>query len=206
MNEQAIRGLVEQVRQGRLPRRQALARLLAVGLSLPMASVLLMNAARAQVAGTPPAYKPTRRGGGGALRLLYWQGPTLLNPHFATGSKDNDGCRLFHEPLATWDADANLQPVLAAEIPSRENGGLAADGKTVVWKLKRGLASCGQDVGRGISHPCGPNRTWKVSIISKARNHMPMDMRGHITQCCQIHFVWLHDMSDRLLHHKDQAH
>ena len=33
----------------------------------------------------------------------------------------------------------NLQPVLAAEIPSRDNGGLAADGRSVVWKLKRGV-------------------------------------------------------------------
>jgi peptide/nickel transport system substrate-binding protein len=140
MNEQAIRSLVEQVQQGRWPRRQALARLVAAGLSLPMASVLLMNSASAQLAGVPPVYKPTRRGGGGALRMLYWQGPTQLNPHFATGAKDSDGCRLFHEPLATWDADANLQPVLAAEIPSRANGGLSADGKSVLWKLKRGVS------------------------------------------------------------------
>ena len=38
-----------------------------------------------------------------------------------------------------YDADGNLLPVLAAEIPSRANGGLAADGKSVVWKLKRGV-------------------------------------------------------------------
>jgi peptide/nickel transport system substrate-binding protein len=29
--------------------------------------------------------------------------------------------------------------VLAAEIPSRTNGGLAADGKSVIWKLRRGV-------------------------------------------------------------------
>jgi peptide/nickel transport system substrate-binding protein len=29
--------------------------------------------------------------------------------------------------------------VLAAQVPSRENGGLSADGKTVTWKLKRGV-------------------------------------------------------------------
>ena len=33
----------------------------------------------------------------------------------------------------------NLIPVLAAEIPSRDNGGLAADGRSVLWKLKRGV-------------------------------------------------------------------
>ena len=139
-HEQVLQGLVEQVRQGRLSRREAIARLVAAGLSVPMASVLLMATGMAQTAGTAPPYKPSQRGGGGALRMLYWQGPTLLNPHFATGSKDNDGCRLFHEPLATWDVDAQLQPVLAAEIPSRDNGGLSADGRTVVWKLKRGVS------------------------------------------------------------------
>ena len=30
-------------------------------------------------------------------------------------------------------------PVLAAELPSKDNGGLAADGKSVTWKLKQGV-------------------------------------------------------------------
>ena len=139
MNEQAIRGWVEQVRQGRLPRRLAVARLVAAGLSVPMASVLLMGTGMAQTAGTAPPYKPSQRGGGGALRLLYWQGPTLLNPHFATGTKDQIGCRIFHEGLVDFDADGQLQAVLAAEVPSRDNGGVAADGRSVLWKLKRGV-------------------------------------------------------------------
>ena len=43
------------------------------------------------------------------------------------------------EPLAGWDGDGNLVPQLAAEIPSRQNGGLAADGRSVIWMLKRGV-------------------------------------------------------------------
>jgi peptide/nickel transport system substrate-binding protein len=70
---------------------------------------------------------------------LWWQGPTLLNPHFAVGTKDQDGSRVFYEPLAGWDPDGNLVPVLAAEIPSVENGGLAKDGLSVTWKLKQGV-------------------------------------------------------------------
>ena len=85
-------------------------------------------------------YKPTRRGGGGALKLLFWQGPTLLNPHFATGQKDQEGSRLFYESLAVWNQDGELLPLLAAEIPSRSNGGVAADGRSVTWKLKTGVA------------------------------------------------------------------
>ena len=128
---------VRQVRTGRLPRRDFIDHMLALGLSAPMAGFMLLQAGVAQA--QPAPYKPTRRGGGGSLRMLEWQGPTLLNPHFATGLKDNVGSRIFYEPLAEWDADANLQPVLAAEIPSRANGGVAADGRSVVWKLKRGV-------------------------------------------------------------------
>jgi peptide/nickel transport system substrate-binding protein len=84
-------------------------------------------------------YKPTKRGGGGALKLLWWQGATLLNPHFAVGTKDQEGSRIFYEPLAGWDANGDLKAVLAAEIPSRNNGGLAADGLSVTWKLKQGV-------------------------------------------------------------------
>ena len=53
------------------------------------------------------------------LKILYWQGATLLNPHFAVGTKDQDGSRVFYEPLAGWAADGTLEPILAAEIPSR---------------------------------------------------------------------------------------
>ena len=139
MDEHHIHHLIEQVRRRALPRRAFIQRLVAAGLTAPMAAQLLMHAGVARAAGRPAPYPPTQRGGGGVLRLLWWQGPTLLNPHFATGAKDISGCRLFHEPLATWDADAELLPVLAAEIPSRENGGVAADGRSVTWKLKPGV-------------------------------------------------------------------
>jgi len=138
MQERELRQLIEEVRVGELPRRSFIQRLVGLGLSAPMASMLLMHAGVAN-AQTAPMYKPTKRGGGGALRVLWWQGATLLQPHFANGTKDQEGSRIFYEPLAAWDSDGNLIPVLAAEIPSRENGGLAADGKSVVWKLKQGV-------------------------------------------------------------------
>ncbi|WP_085935702.1 peptide ABC transporter substrate-binding protein [Enhydrobacter aerosaccus] len=138
MNEGELRRLLAEVKAGGLSRRVFLRRMAAVGLTAPMATQLLAysGVAMAQSAST---YKPTKRGGGGLLKILWWQGPTLLNPHFAVGTKDQDGSRIFYEPLAGWDPEGNLQPVLAAEIPSRENGGLAADGKSVVWKLKQGV-------------------------------------------------------------------
>jgi peptide/nickel transport system substrate-binding protein len=141
MNEKALRGLIAEVKDGKLSRRSFVRRMVALGLTAPMATQILTWSGVPASAATEEKfrYKPTKRGGGGALKVLWWQGPTLLNPHFATGTKEQDAARIFHEPLARWDPDGDLLPVLAAEIPSRENGGLAADGKSVTWKLKRGV-------------------------------------------------------------------
>lgn len=138
MQEREIRALVEQVRSGELPRRAFIQRMVGVGLTAPMASMMLMHYGIAQTQ-SAFTYKPTKRGGGGALKVLWWQGATLLQPHFANGTKDQEGSRIFYEPLASWDIEGNLVPVLAAELPTRENGGLAADGKSVTWKLKKGV-------------------------------------------------------------------
>ncbi len=71
------------------------------------------------------------------LKLLYWQAPTILNPHLSTGFKDAEAARITLEPLASFNNDSELVPFLAAEIPTTENGGVAADGKSVTWKLKQ---------------------------------------------------------------------
>jgi peptide/nickel transport system substrate-binding protein len=41
--------------------------------------------------------------------------------------------------LAEYDDKGVLVPELAAEVPSKENGGISADGLTITWKLKPGL-------------------------------------------------------------------
>jgi len=138
MQEREIRALIERVRSGEMPRRAFIQRMVGVGLSAPMASMILMHEGIAQTP-APFNYKPTKRGGGGSLKVLWWQGATLLQPHFANGTKDQEGSRIFYEPLACWDKDGNLIPILAAEVPTRENGGLSADGRSVTWKLKRGV-------------------------------------------------------------------
>ena len=138
MDERELRRLIGDVKKGRLSRRGFVQRMMAVGLAAPMATQLLAISGVA-MAQSRPSYKPTKRGGGGVLKVLWWQGPTLLNPHFAVGTKDQDAARLFYEPLANWDGDGNLKPVLAASIPGREDGSLAADGKSVTWRLKQGV-------------------------------------------------------------------
>jgi len=138
MNEQALRELIMAVKAGRVSRRTFARRMVGLGLTVPFAVQLLAHAGLAQ-SPAPVDYKPARAGGGGALRTLFWQAPTSLNPHFAVGAKDVEGAGIFYEPLASWDPDGNLVPMLAAEIPNIENGGVAADGLSVTWKLKTGV-------------------------------------------------------------------
>src|SRR5437867_8323865 len=81
-----------------------------------------------------------QRGAGGTLNILYWQAPTILNPHQATGTKDNDASRLILEPLASWDKNGQaLANGLASEIPTVANGGVAKDFTSVTWKLRTGV-------------------------------------------------------------------
>jgi peptide/nickel transport system substrate-binding protein len=138
MNERDLRRLIAAVKNGRLSRRALLGRLVGLGLAAPVANLILLDAGLAQ----PPqqaSHGPAKAGGGGTLKTLFWQGPTLLNPHFAIGTKDQEGARIFYEPLAAWDPQGLLVPILAAKIPSRAHGEVAADGRSVVWHLKDGV-------------------------------------------------------------------
>jgi len=74
-----------------------------------------------------------------SLKLLYWQAPTTLNPHLSPGSKDREAASPILEPLAAYNEAEELEPILAAEIPTKSNGGISADSTTVTWKLKEGI-------------------------------------------------------------------
>jgi len=89
----------------------------------------------------PHGTAPTIRGGGGTVHLLWWQAPTILNDHLAAGTKDEDASRIVEEPLAITSNNATTPdvPVLAKSIPSTADGSVAADGKSVTWKLKDGV-------------------------------------------------------------------
>lgn len=67
------------------------------------------------------------RGSDGALRLLYWQAPSILNPYLSGSRKDSEPAGLVLEPLARFDQDGELVPWLVEEIPSLENGGVSPD-------------------------------------------------------------------------------
>ncbi len=129
-----IRKVVRELRSHRFTRRQAVTRLGELGLALPTIWTLLDRATALPARAAAPG-----RGAQGTLKLLYWQAPTIVNSHLATGTKDFHASRVVLEPLMTADTNGTFRPILAAEVPSRANGGVAADGRSVTYKLKRGI-------------------------------------------------------------------
>jgi peptide/nickel transport system substrate-binding protein len=79
------------------------------------------------------------RGEGGELKLIQWQAPTMAAVHSAVGTKDYLAAQLVSEPLLEYLPDGSIFPVLAAEVPSVENGLLAEDLSKVTFKLKEGV-------------------------------------------------------------------
>jgi peptide/nickel transport system substrate-binding protein len=138
MDDNELRELIDDVEAGRLSRRRFVETMVGLGLTAPLAAQMLASAgiASAQPRST---FTPSKRGGGGLLKTLWWQAPTLLNPHFGTGTKDQDASRIFYEPLCAYDPEGALMPVLAAEVPSFQNGLLARDGLSVTWRLKKNV-------------------------------------------------------------------
>ena len=79
------------------------------------------------------------RGSDGELKILYYQAVSTMNAYLSSGTKDVEVGSLVLEPLASFDQDGNLVPRLVKEIPTLENGGVAADQTSITWKLLDGL-------------------------------------------------------------------
>ncbi len=142
LEERVLRTWVRRVATGEANRREFIRALLGLGLSGPLIAEMLATRTSALAQGPSvvhPPFTPSRRGGGGKLRLLYWNAPTILNAHFATGARDVAAARVVSEPLFSIAPDGTFIPILAADIPSLENGGRAQDGTWTIWRLKQGV-------------------------------------------------------------------
>jgi len=110
---------------------------LAVWILLALTLLLPACAAAPVVAPAPQEIPAPTHAAPVTLTALHPQSPEILNIHLTNNIKDFEPARIVYEPLAAFDKNGVLQPILAEEIPSVENGGLAKDGKSVVWKLRK---------------------------------------------------------------------
>ena len=115
-----------------------------IGLAAGLFSVAMLTACEAQSnapsgGGTSGAIAQVDAAANKVLRLLYWQAPTTLNPHLSTGSKDKEASHIILEPLAAYNEAEELEPILAAAIPTLENGGVSEDNSSITWTLREGV-------------------------------------------------------------------
>ena len=139
-NEQ-VSQLVDDLEQGRVTRREFVARAMAIGFSLSMASALLMtSSARASRVGIQRAVtgslqdQPKK---GGQVIVGLSQEPTLFNPVLSGLEVDRGAQYAIFDSLWRIDENAQLVPNLATEIPTRDNGGVSADGLAYTFKLRQ---------------------------------------------------------------------
>jgi peptide/nickel transport system substrate-binding protein len=134
-----LSSLYSTYRAGGLTRRAFLRQALAAGMALPVALHAIQSLAQTPVAVPAGGTEGRARGEGGELRILQWQAPTALSQHSALGGKDNLAATLVLEPLMSFLPDATLVPRLVTEVPTHENGLLAADNTSVTYTLREGV-------------------------------------------------------------------
>jgi peptide/nickel transport system substrate-binding protein len=76
---------------------------------------------------------------GGMLQYLLYEDPDSLNPIVGATSISLQVITTILEPLAETAPDGSWVPILAVELPGRDNGGVSEDLLTVTWKLREGV-------------------------------------------------------------------
>lgn len=77
--------------------------------------------------------------GSDTLRIAININPTQLNPILPQNTMENFADGLIFSLLVTQDAQHHQIPDLAETVPTRENGGISADGKTITYHLRHGV-------------------------------------------------------------------
>jgi len=84
------------------------------------------------------------------LRLNLGGEPSTLDPQLASSLLEFSVLRQLSEGLLGFDKDLHLIPLVAAEVPTVQNGGISEDGLIYTFKLRKGLIwSDGQPLTAG---------------------------------------------------------
>jgi peptide/nickel transport system substrate-binding protein len=73
------------------------------------------------------------------LRVAVSSSPNTLNPLLATQQVEVQLISLALEPLVATDPEGHDVPILAARVPTTENGDIARDGRAITYHLRHGV-------------------------------------------------------------------
>ncbi len=99
-----------------------------------VAIVATLSTAGASIVGAQPA--PVR---GGTLRVCAWEELTNLNPYICCTLGWPTMIPAILQRLISFGPDGRPFPVLAKEVPTTANGGVADGGKTITYRLRPGV-------------------------------------------------------------------
>ena len=105
----------------------------ATGLAVPLLGAFPGETLRAR--GAAAQAEPAQ---GGTITWADYE-PNTMNPYIASEAIARSAIAVVNRGLTGVSPDGEVVPVLVAEIPSEENGGITNDGKTITWTLKPGL-------------------------------------------------------------------
>jgi len=101
-----------------------------------LASALVLVASLAVAACARPGERGARTD---VLRIAALQDPPGLNPLISDNAQLQDLVPLLHGFLLGVDARGNFTPDLVMRVPSRANGDISPDGRTIRYRLRRGV-------------------------------------------------------------------
>jgi peptide/nickel transport system substrate-binding protein len=97
---------------------------------------MALACAAALIVGVPPAGAYTPH----VLTFNYDEDDlSTLNPFLATAAPNGPLSELTSAEFVRFDTAGNPIPELVTSIPTKENGGVSADGRTITWHLRRGV-------------------------------------------------------------------
>jgi peptide/nickel transport system substrate-binding protein len=87
----------------------------------------------------PPTAVPAGPKRGGKVTFAMWQSPVTLNPLLGSQTVTFEVLQFVMEGMTEVLPDGTRRAQLAKEVPTVQNGGVSADGKTITYNLKEGV-------------------------------------------------------------------
>jgi len=88
-------------------------------------------------AGEQPSESETMGGEGGTVTMTFYEEPDTLNSYYSSMWFSGIAIDMFDVGFWTFDDNQELNPEMAAEIPTADNGGISEDGLTLTIKLRQ---------------------------------------------------------------------
>jgi peptide/nickel transport system substrate-binding protein len=130
------------------------------------ARILPYLSAVALLYGCAPAAQHAATGGAGdTLVVAQQREPASLNPALENGTSSTQWGELLFQYMVKYDDRGRLAGDAATEVPSLQNGGIAKDGVTITYHLRRGLKFA--DGVPLTAH----DAAWSVDAINDPRNN-----------------------------------